>query len=139
MSVKKTITGIAKTTGKYTLKGIGKGVELTARVGLKTVDALIRDPAIQKIATTALMIGACVTCPSIAVLGISGIALKRMINNQLLGRKGSIMDDISSIINTGTKVTSAASRNILSPVLKSVEKGVQRTWNEVSDGNGYFI
>ena len=29
MKAKKLIKGIAKTTGKYTLKGLGKGMELT--------------------------------------------------------------------------------------------------------------
>mgnify|MGYP000558727674 CR=1 FL=1 len=31
MNAKKVIKGIAKTTGKYTLKGLGKGIELTGR------------------------------------------------------------------------------------------------------------
>ncbi len=51
MNAKKVIKGIAKTTGKYTLKGLGKGIELTGRGAVKTVNALVKNPQIQKIAT----------------------------------------------------------------------------------------
>lgn len=41
-NTKKVIKGIAKTTGKYTLKGLGKGIELTGRGAIKTVNALVK-------------------------------------------------------------------------------------------------
>ena len=39
MNAKKVIKGFAKTTGKYTLKGLGKGLELTSRGTIKTLNA----------------------------------------------------------------------------------------------------
>lgn len=48
MKAKKIIKGIAKTTGKYTLKGLGKGVELTSRGAIKTVNALVKNPRMDR-------------------------------------------------------------------------------------------
>ena len=83
MNAKKVVKGIAKTTGKYTLKGLGKGIELTSRGAIKTVNALVKNPQMQKIATGAGLLAASVMIPSVGVGLISTLGLKYMIDNSV--------------------------------------------------------
>ena len=62
---KKVIKGIAKATGKYTLKGLGKGVELTGRGTIKTVEALVKNPKMQQIVTGAGILAAGMAIPAV--------------------------------------------------------------------------
>ena len=82
-NIKRTIAGVAKTTGKYTLKGIGKGVELANRgaVGIAAgVNALLRNPTIRRIATTAGLIAAGVTIPGVGMGLLAAIGGKYLID-----------------------------------------------------------
>ena len=105
MNAKKVIKGIAKTTGKYTLKGLGKGIELTGRGAVKTVNALVRNPQIQKIATGAGLLAASVMIPTVGVGLISTLGLKYMIDKSLLGKNKGMLDEINDILKMGNVVT----------------------------------
>lgn len=84
-NTKKVIKGIAKTTGKYTLKGLGKGIELTGCGAIKTVNALVNNPQIQKLATGAGILAASVMIPTVGVGLISTLGLKYMVDNHYKG------------------------------------------------------
>ena len=123
---KKVIKGIAKTTGKYTLKGLGKGIELTGRETVKTVNALVKNPQIQKIATGAGILAASVMIPTVGVGVISTLGLKSMIDNSLLGKNKGIVNEFNDILRMGNVVTRTASNKILSPTLNKMDKGINK-------------
>lgn len=126
MNAKKVIKGIAKTTGKYTLKGIGKGIELTGRGTVMTVNALARNSQIQKIATGAGLLAASVLIPTVGVSLITTLGLKYMIDKTMLGNDKGILDEINDIIKIGNVVTKSASDKILSPTLKQMDRGISK-------------
>lgn len=134
MDAKKAIKGIAKTTGKYAFKGIGKGVELAGRGSVRVIDSLVRDRNVQKIATSAGLLAASVMVPGIGVGLISTIGLKYMIDKVILekSRKG-MLDEINDIIEIGNIVTRNISYDILSPALNSMHRNIKRTGRNYQD------
>ena len=133
MNAKKVIKGIAKTTGKYTLKGLGKGIELTGRGAVKTVDALIKNPQIQKIATGAGILAASAMIPVVGVGLISTLGLKYMIDKSLLGKDKGMLDEINDILRMGNVVTRTASNKILSPTLNKMDRGMNKLGKNYQD------
>ena len=133
MNAKKVIKGVAKVTGKYTLKGLGKGIELTGRGAIKTVNALVRNPQIQKIATGAGLLAASVMIPTVGVSLISTLGLKYMIDKSLLGKNKGMLDEINDILKIGNVVTRNASNKILSPTLKRMDRGINKLGKNYQD------
>ena len=133
MNTKKVIKGIAKTTGKYTLKGLGKGIELTGRGTIKTVNALVRNPQIQKIATGAGLLAASVMIPTVGVGLISTLGLKYMVDKSLLGKNKGVLDEINDILRIGNLVTRSASNKILSPTLNKLDRGMNKLGKNYQD------
>ena len=134
MNTKKVIKGFAKTTGKYTLKGLGKGLELTSRGTIKTLIALVKNPKMQKIATGVGIVGTSVMVPTVGVGVISTLALKYMIDKSLLGKndKG-IVDEINDILKVGNVVTESVSTKILSPTLEKMDRGIDKLSQNYQD------
>lgn len=134
MNTKKVIKGFAKTTGKYTLKGLGKGLELTSRGTIKTLNALVKNPKMQKIATGVGIVGTSVMVPTVGVGVISTLALKYMIDKSLLGKndKG-IVDEINDILKVGNVVTESVSTKILSPTLEKMDRGIDKLSQNYQD------
>lgn len=133
MNAKKVIKGIAKTTGKYTLKGLGKGMELTGRGAIKTVNALVRNPQIQKIATGAGLLAASVMIPTVGVGLISTLGLKYIIDKSILGKDKGMLDEIKDVLRMGNGVTRSASNKILSPTLKKMDRGMNKLGKNYQD------
>ena len=133
MNAKKLIKGIAKTTGKYTLKGLGKGMELTGRGAIKTINALVRNPQIQKIATGAGLLAASVMIPTVGVGLISTLGLKYMVDKSLLGKNKGMLDEINDILRTGNAVTRTASNKILSSTLNKLDRGINKLGKNYQD------
>lgn len=129
---KKVIKGVAKTTGKYTLKGLGKGVELVSRGALKTVDALIRSPQIQTLATAAGILAASVMIPSVGVGIVSMIGLKYLVDSSLGNNKG-LLGEIGDILRAGNVVTRNVSNRILSPTLNTMDRGMKTLGKKYQD------
>jgi len=126
-NTKKVIKGIAKTTGKYALKGIGKGIELTGRGTVKTVNALVRNPGLQKIATGAGILAASVMIPTVGISLISTLGLKYLIDRSILDKKDKgILDEVNDILRVGNVVTRNASSKILSPTLNRMDRGIDK-------------
>ena len=132
-NTKKVIKGIAKTTGKYTLKGLGKGIELTSRGAVKTVNALVKNPQIQKIATGAGILAASVMIPTVGVGLISTLGLKYMIDKSLLGKNKGMLNEINDILRMGNIVTRNASNKILSPTLNKMDRGINKLGKNYQD------
>lgn len=133
MNAKKVIKGIAKTTGKYTLKGLGKGIELTGRGTVKTVNALVRNPQIQKIATGVGVLAASVMIPTVGVGLISTLGLKYMIDKSLLGKNKGMLNEINDILKIGNVVTRNASNKILSPTLNRMDRDMNKLGKNYQD------
>ena len=133
MNAKKVIKGIAKTTGKYTLKGLGKGIELTGRGAIKTVNALVKNPQMQKIVTGAGLLTASVMIPTVGVGLISTLGLKYMIDKSLLGKDKGMLDEINDILRMGNVVTRNASNKILSPTLNKMDRGMNKLGKNYQD------
>lgn len=133
MNAKKVIKGIAKTTGKYTLKGLGKGIELTGRGAIKTVNALVKNPQMQKIVTGAGILAASVMIPTVGVGLISTLGLKYIIDKSLLGKDKGMLDEISDILRMGNVVTMIASNKILSPTLNKMDRGMNKLGKNYQD------
>ncbi len=130
---KRVIKGVAKTTGKYTLKGLGKGLELTGKGAIKTVNALVTSSSIQKIATTAGILAASVMIPTVATGLISILGLKYMIDKSLLGKDRGMLDEINDILKAGNVVTKTASNKILSPTLNKMDRGMGKLGKKYQD------
>ena len=124
MNAKKIIKGFAKTTGKYTLKALGKGLELTGKGTIKTVNALTKNPMMQKVITGAGILAAGVMIPTVGVGLISALGLKYVIDKSLLKNNKGMIDEISDILQAGNIVTSKVSNKILSPTLNRMDRGV---------------
>lgn len=131
-NTKKVIKGVAKTTGKYTLKGLGKGVELASRGALKTVDALIRSPQIQTLATAAGILAASVMIPSVGVGVVSMIGLKYLVDSSLGNNKG-LLGEIGDMLRAGNVVTRNVSNKILSPTLNTMDRGMKTLGRKYQD------
>ena len=125
-NTKKVIKGIAKTTGKYTLKALGKGVELTGRTTIKTLNALVKNPQIQKIATGAGILAASVMIPTVSVGLTSALALKYMVDKSLMEKNKGMIDEINDILRMGNAVTRTASNKILSPALTNIDRSIHK-------------
>lgn len=139
MNGKKGIKGFAKTAGKYTLKGLGKGVELTGKGAVKTVNALVKNPQMQKIVTGAGLLAASVMIPVVGVGLISTLGLKYMADKTLLKKDKGILDEIGDILKMGNTVTRTASNKILSPVLNKADKGIGKLGEKYQDKvDNYF-
>lgn len=139
MNGKKGIKGFAKTAGKYTLKGLGKGVELTGKGAVKTVNALVKNPQMQKIVTGAGLLAASVMIPAVGVGLISTLGLKYMADKTLLKKDKGILDEIGDILKMGNTVTRTASNKILSPVLNKADKGIGKLGEKYQDKvDNYF-
>lgn len=134
MDKKHIIKGVMKTTGKYTLKGIGKGVELASRGTIKTVKALSRNRSVQKIITGAGALAACVSVPTIATSALTVVALKYMVDRGILDNNRSLVNEINDILNVGNKITDFVSRKVFSPALDTADKGVKKLGNKYQDG-----
>ena len=121
---KRVIRGVAKTTGKYTLKGLGKGVELTGRGAIKTVDALVRTQQVQTLATGAGIIAASVMIPSVGAGLVGTIGLKLLWDKAVKGNDKDVLDEMYDILRMGSNVTRDVSRRILSPTLHKMDRGM---------------
>lgn len=124
MNAKRIIKGIAKTTGKYTLKTLGKGIELTGRGTVKMVDALVKNPQIQKIVTSTGLLAASVMIPGVGVGILGTLGLKYLIDKSLLGKDKGIISEINDILRMGNGVTKNVSDKVLSPTLNKLDKGI---------------
>lgn len=124
MNAKRIIKGIAKTTGKYTLKTLGKGIELTGRETVKMVDALVKNPQIQKIVTSTGLLAASVMIPGVGVGILGTLGLKYLIDKSLLGKDKGIISEINDILRMGNGVTKNVSDKVLSPTLNKLDKGI---------------
>ena len=133
MNAKKVIKGIAKTTGKYTLKGLGKGIELTGRGAIKTVNALAKNPQMQKIVTGAGLLATSVIIPTVGVGLISTLGLKYMIDKSLLGKDKGMLDEINDILRMGNVVTRNVCNKILSPTLNKMDRGMNKFGKNYQD------
>lgn len=122
---KRGIKGVAKTTGKYTLKSLGKGVEVGIRGTSKTINALVKSSAVQKIAAGTVIIGTSILIPSVGVIVIGGIGLKYL-SESLLGKRKSLLQEVKDIINIGTVVTKTIGNKILSPIFEKTDKGAKK-------------
>ena len=118
MDKKRVIKGVMKTTGKYTLKGIGKGLELASRGTIKTVNALVKNRSVQKILTSAITV----------------VALKYMLDRGILDNNKSLINEINDVLNVGNKVTNFVGRKVFSPALDTADKGVKKLGNKYQDG-----
>ena len=134
MDKKRVIKGVMKTTGKYTLKGIGKGLELASRRTIKTVNALVKNRSVQKILTGAGVLAACVAVPTIATSAITVVALKYMLDRGILDNNKSLINEINDVLNVGNKVTNFVGRKVFSPALDTADKGVKKLGNKYQDG-----
>lgn len=132
MNVKKTIKGIAKTAGKYTLKGIGKATELVERGTVKTVNALVKNPNVQEIDTSAGRINSEVTIPAVETEMIGVVGLKYMKDRASLENDKSLIEEIGDIIKAGNVVTKSA-REALSNTLEKTDKGIERIGQKGQD------
>lgn len=134
MKAKRVIKKVAKTTGKYTLKGIGKGIELTGRGAAKTINALVKSPNLQKIATGTGVLLISVTCSPVGVGLIGVVGLKYMIDKGLLGkRKANLLSEFNDIVNVGNVLTKTVCNSILSPVLRTADRGINNVGNMYQD------
>lgn len=125
-NTKKAIKGIAKTTGRYTLKGLGRGIELIGCGAIKTVDALVKNPQIQKLVTGTGILAASVMIPTVGVGLISTLGLKYILDKSLLGKDKGMLDEINDILRIGNKITRNVSNKILSPALNRMGRGVNQ-------------
>ena len=126
VNAKKVIKGMAKTTGKYTLNGLGKGSELMGRGVIKTINALVKNPKLQKLVTSAGVLAASVTIPTVGVGLISTLGLKFIIDKSLLRKNKGMIDEINDILRVGHAVTRKASHKILSPTLYKMDRGMNK-------------
>ncbi len=133
MKAKKVIKGIAKTTGKYTLKGLGKGIELTGRGAIKTVNALVKNPQIQKIVAGTGILAASVMVPTVGVGVLGTVGLKYAIDRGVLGKHKRILDEMKDILRMGNVVTKNVSNKILSPTLSKMDKGMDKLGEKYQD------
>lgn len=133
MNAKKIIKGIAKVTGKYTLKALGKGVELVGRGTIRTVNVLVRNPGLQKLVTGAGILAAGVMIPSVGVGLISVLGMKYMIDRALLGKNKGMINEINDILRVGNMVTRNVSNRILSPTLRQMDRGVGKIGKKYQD------
>lgn len=133
MKGKKTIRGFAKTAGRYTLKGLGKGLELAGRGSIKTVNALVQNRGIQKIATGAGILAASVMIPTIGVGLVSAVGLKYLMDKTVNGKDKAILNEIGDILNAGNKITKSVSDKVLSPVLRTMNDGVKSLGKKYQD------
>lgn len=76
MDPKLIITGILKTVGKYSLKGIAFGAELAGRGVVNGANALVSNHTVQKIATGAGLIAAAVFIPHVGAVVAYGLVGK---------------------------------------------------------------
>ena len=76
MDPKLIITGILKTVGKYSLKGIAFGAELDGRGVVNGANALVSNHTVQKIATGAGLIAAAVFIPHVGAVVAYGLVGK---------------------------------------------------------------
>lgn len=89
-----------------------------------TVNALVRNSQIQKIATGAGLLTASVMFPTVAVSLMTTLGMKYAIDKVILGNDKGLLDEINDIIKVGNVVTKSASDKILSPTLKYVDRGI---------------
>lgn len=130
---KKVIKGIAKTTGKYTLKGLGKGIELTGRGAIKTVNALVKNPQIQKIVTSAGILATSVMVLTVGVGLLSTIGVKYMMDKSLSRNDKGMLDEIKDILQAGNVITRNVSNKILSSTLNKMERGTNKLGKKYQD------
>lgn len=133
MKEKRTIGGVAKTAGRYTLKGLGKGLELAGRGSIKTVNALVQNKHIQKLATSAGILAASVMIPTVGVGLVSAVGFKYLMDKSGSGKDKGILDEISDILKAGNKVTKEVSDRVISPVLRTMNNGVKNLGKKYQD------
>lgn len=140
MKGKKVIKKVAKTTGKYALKGLGKGIELTGRGAVKGANALIRNPKTRKLMTTAGILTAGVMIPAVGVGLIGTVGLKYMIDRSILntkigGKKGrdkGLLDEVKDILRAGDKVTEKVGK-YLRTLLSKADMGLAKAGQKYQD------
>lgn len=141
MKGKKVIKKVAKTTCKYTLKGLGKGIELTGRGAVKGANALIRNPKTRKLMTTAGILTAGVMIPAVGAGLIGAVGLKYMIDKSILntkiggknGRDKGLLDEVKDILRAGDKVTEKVGKYVLSPLLSEADMGLAKAGQKYQD------
>lgn len=131
---KKVIKGIAKNTGKYTLKGLGKGVELAGVGGVRTIHAIARNRGLQKIVAGTGILAAGVMIPTVGIGLISAVGAKYLYDKTIAGKdwKG-MLDEINDIVEMGARVTRGVTRSIISPALEGAEVGIKKTGRKFQD------
>ncbi len=121
-NTKKNIKKFAKITGKYTLKGLGKGVELAGRGSLRIVNTLVKDPQVQKIATGAGILAASIMIPSVGVGIMSILGLKKATDKYLFGKNKGMMDEFVDLVRVGNTLTRNVCNKIVSPAIAKGEQ-----------------
>lgn len=134
MDKKHVIKGVMKTTGKYTLKGIGKGLEIAGRGTIKTVDALVKNKNVQKIITGAGVLAASVAVPAIATNTLTIVGLKYIFDRGILNKNESLLKEVNDVLSVGTKITNFVGRKILGPALNTADKGVKKLGDKYQKG-----
>ena len=132
--IKKVIKGIAKTTGKYTLKGIGKGAELIGRGTVKTIHSLVKSKNLHKITSRAGVLVASVLVPAIGATLIGSLGLKYIVDNSILEKNRDIKTEIKDMIKIGdninAKMYEEINKKILMLTLDKTEKGIKNLGNK---------
>ena len=139
MGVKNKIKGVAKFTGKWSLKTVGKLLEETAKLGLKFTDLVITNKTGQKIITAGGIITAGVVFPYVGGGIITLMGLKYA-KNRFLSKKykhttlhmGSVtketqifLNEAKDTINQSAKLTGVIA-NKIHPCLNTTYKEVEK-------------
>ena len=131
--IKRVIKGVSKTAGKYTLKGLGKGVELAGTGALKAVEALSKNEGFQTIAAGAGIISAGVMMPAVGVGLLGTLGLKYLVDNKFLKKDKGLAEEVMDIIKVGNIVTKNVGEKILSPLSQHMDKGVKSLGSKYQD------
>ena len=126
------ITGILRTVGRYSLKGIAFGAELAGRGVVNGANALITNHTVQKIATGAGLIAAAVFIPPVGAVAAYGLVAK-LLYDRIFRRDGFRkdhvlpQDSINDILEFSNgpmeAVCNAASRGLRAADRRIVEMG----------------
>ena len=97
------------------------------------MNALVKNPQMQKIATGAGLLAASVMIPTVGVELIGTLGLKYMIDKSLLGKDKGMLDEINDILRMGNVVTRNVSNKILSPTLNKMDRGMNKLGKNYQD------
>ena len=122
------ITGILKTVGKYSLKGIAFGAELAGRGVVNGANALVSNHTVQKIATGAGLIAAAVFIPHVGAVVAYGLVGKLLYDrffqrNEFRRDHTHTLDSINDILEFSNGPMEAAC-NVASRGLRAADRRI---------------